>query len=81
MSSPRVDEKRDRRLRVTLGPWAPSVLSGESEDAGQSGVGGLLLGTRRGCLDPWIGIWAVDLPVSLYATAGTRAWRGPWLQA
>ena len=59
-----------------LGPWAPSVFSSESEEAGQSWVGGLLLGTRRGCLDPWRGIWAVDLPMSLYATAGTPTWRG-----
>ena len=54
-----------------LGPWAPSVFSGESEEAGQSWVGGLLLGNRRGCLDSWKEIWAVDLPMSLYTTAGT----------
>ena len=59
-----------------LGPWAPSVFSSESEEAGQSWVGGILLGTRRGCLGPWKGVWAVDLPMSLYAKAGTRAWRG-----
>ena len=45
-----------------LGPWAPSVFSGESEEARQSWVRGLFLGTRRGCPDPWRGISAVDLP-------------------
>ena len=35
-----------------LGPWAPSVFSGESQKAGQSWVGGLLLDTRRSCPDP-----------------------------
>ena len=59
-----------------LGPWAPSVFSGESEEAGQSWVGGRLLGTRRGCPDHWRGFWAVELPMSLSATAGTRTWRG-----
>ena len=43
-------------MRVTLGPWAPPVFSGKCEEAGQSWVRGLLLGTRRGCLDPWRGI-------------------------
>ena len=62
-----------------LGPWPPSVFSGESEEAGQSWVGGLLLRTRSGCPDPWRGIWAVDLPMTLYATAGTWTWRKPWL--
>ena len=60
-----------------LGPWAPSVFSGESEEAGQSWVRGLFLGTRRGCPDPWRVIWAVDLPVSLYDSAGTWTWKGP----
>ena len=63
--------------RWGLGPWAPSVLSGEPEEAGQTWARGLLLGTSRGCPDPWRGIWAVDLPMSLYASAGMRAWRGP----
>ena len=31
-----------------LGSWAPSVFSGESEEAGQSWVRGLPLRTRRG---------------------------------
>ena len=60
-----------------LGPGAPSVFSSKSEEAGQSWVGGLLLRTRRGCLDPWRVIWAVNLPVSLYASAGTWTWKGP----
>ena len=59
-----------------LGPWALSDFSGKSEEPGQSWVRGLLLWTKRGCLDPWRGIWAVDLPMSLYATAGTWTWRG-----
>ena len=62
-----------------LGPWALSDFSGKSEEPGQSWVRGLLLWTKKGCLDPWRGIWAVDLPMSLYATAGTWTWKGPWL--
>ena len=62
-----------------LEPWATSVFSGKFEEAGQSWVGGLLLRTRRGCPGPWRGIWAVDLPMFLYATAGIWTWRGPWL--
>ena len=45
VSGPCVNEKRDQ-------PWAPSVFSGESEEAGQSWVGGLVLRTRMRCLDP-----------------------------
>ena len=48
-----------------LGPWAPLVFSGESEEAGQSWVRGLFLGTRRGCPDPWRGIWAWTFHVPL----------------
>ena len=48
-----------------LGPWAPSVFSGESQKAGQSWVGGLLLDTRRSCPDPSSRIWSVDLSMSL----------------
>ena len=72
-------------VRITLGSVEvmavrePSVFSSESAETGQTWVGGLLLGTRRGCLDLWRGIWAVNLPMSLYATAGTWTWRGPWL--
>ena len=60
-----------------LGPWAPSIFSGKPKEARQSWAE--LLKTRRGCLDPWRGIWVVDPPMSLYATAGTWTWRGPWL--
>ena len=48
-----------------LGPWAPLVFSGESEEAGQSWVRGLFLGTRRGCPDPWRGIWVWTFHVPL----------------
>ena len=60
-----------------LGLWAPSVFSGKSEEAGQGWVGGLLLGTRRGCPDPWRGLgsgpssvplglsWDMDLGAAL----------------
>ena len=44
-----------------LGPWAPSVFSSESEEAGHSWVGGLLLGTRTGMSRSLEGIWSVDL--------------------
>ena len=47
-----------------LEPWAPSVFSGESEEAGQSWVGGLLLGTGRGCPDPWRGFGQSTFHVS-----------------
>ena len=69
VSGPRVDEKRDQlTCRCESYPGLPrgdenhhgalgtSVFSGKSEDAVQSWVRGLLLGTRRGCLDPWRGI-------------------------
>ena len=38
-----------------LGPWAPSVFIVRAEEAGQSWVRGLLLGTRGGYPDPWRG--------------------------
>ena len=63
-----------------MGPWAPSGSSGESKEAGQSWVRGLPLRIRRGCPDPWRGIWAADLPRSRYATAGTWTQREPWLR-
>ena len=75
-------------VRVTLGSlevmrvgaWGPvHLFNGESKEARQSWVGGLLLGNRRGCLDSWKEIWAVDLPMSLYARAGTQTWWRPQL--
>ena len=50
---------------MRVGAWGPvHLFNGESKEARQSWVGGLLLGTGRGCPDPWRGFGQSTFHVS-----------------
>ena len=74
-------------LRVTLGStdsraWGPGHLHTSEASLrrlSRAGSEDSCSGPRGECPDPWRGTWAIDLPMSLYATAGAWTWRGPWL--